>query len=262
VRFTPLFSGQLLMARFYIQDLYSLGSNAFKVHVMDENRIDLITPFERTPTSKGWFDVDLSSYGISVNQGTDFYIGMEWIMDYNPDLGKDITDASDRSWHWNGTHWEEETYSDFMIRSVVGTLIDHVLVAEGIVFDVSTESNSTVSNLQFIKGEKKLLFDVEGPTGTYGFCNITIPNQLLGGPFNVTFNGQPVDDVSSFDNGTHTWLHFLYLQSEHTIEIVGTTAIPEFQPLLFSLLLIVMTGIAFTFRRKFRIQRKSESHFS
>jgi hypothetical protein len=118
VRFTPLSSGQLLTARFYMDFFSSYLSNTFKVHVMDENRHDVITPFEQTPTSEGWFDVDLSSRSINVDAGTDFYIGMEWITNYNPTLGADRTSPSNRSWCWNGTQWQEETSSDFMIRAV------------------------------------------------------------------------------------------------------------------------------------------------
>lgn len=253
VRFTPLFSGQLLMARFYIYDLYSFGSNAFKVHVMDENRSDLIAPFEQTPTSEGWFDVGLSSYGIGVNEGVDFYIGMEWINNYNPDLGEDSTSPSDRSWYWNGTYWEAESYSDFMIRAVVGTLIDHVVLAEGSAFHITTESNSTISNFQFIKEGKELLFNVTGSTGTHGFCNITIPNQLLGGPFSVTFDEQPLSEVLSLDNVTHTRLCFAYPQSGHVIEIIGATVIPEFPSLLLPLLLTAMTLVTSIVRKKLKM---------
>ena len=121
VRFTPLFSGLLLTARYYIYDLYFSPSDTFKVHVMDINRNDLIAPFNVTPSSEGWFDVDLSSYGVSIKEGVDFYLGMEWISDYNPDLGEDRTNPSGRSWCWNGTTWNQETYSDFMIRAVVST---------------------------------------------------------------------------------------------------------------------------------------------
>ena len=252
VRFTPLFSGQLLTARFYIYDISSYTSNTLKVHVMDENRHDIVTPFERTPTSEGWFDVDLLSYGISVNDGTDFYIGMEWITDYNPDLGEDTTSPSDRSWYWNGTQWQEETSSDFMIRAVVGTLVDHVIVADGAVFHIITESNSTLSNFQFIKENKKALFNVTGTTGTSGFCNITIQNQLLGGPFNVTFDEQPLSEVLSFDNGTHTWLYLTYLQSAHRIEIVGTTVIPEFPLAIMLSLFTSITIIAVALTKKIR----------
>ncbi len=126
VRFTPLFSDQLLTARYYMYDVSSYQSNTFKVHVMDESRNDIITPFNVTPASEGWFDVDLSSYGITANEGVDFYLGMEWIVSYNPDLGEDITNPSGRSWRWNGTVWDIEEYKDFMIRAVVGTVTPEV----------------------------------------------------------------------------------------------------------------------------------------
>jgi len=126
VRFTPFFSGQLLTTRYYMYHLSSYQSNTCKVHVMDESRNDIVTPFNVTPTSEGWFDADLSSYGINVNEGVDFYLGMEWIVSYNPDLGEDRTSPSGRSWRWNGTVWDIEEYKDFMIRAVVGTATPEV----------------------------------------------------------------------------------------------------------------------------------------
>jgi hypothetical protein len=253
VRFTPLFSGQLLMARFYMYDISSYQSNTFKVHVMDDNRDDLITPFEQTPTSEGWFDLDLSSYGVSVNEGLDFYIGMEWITDYNPDLGEDRTSPSDRSWHWNGTNWKEETYSDFMLRAVVGTLIDHVIVADGPVFHVTTESNSTISNFQFIQEDKKLLFNVTGPTGKTGYCNISIPEELLWGEFSIFRDGsllvKDVDYTQTY-NGTHYTFYISYSHSTHTINIIGTEVIPEFPSPIFSLLFATATLLAVILHRR------------
>ena len=262
VRFTPLFSGQLLMARFYIDYISSYQSNAFTVHIMDENRYDLITPFEQTPTSEGWFDVDISSYGISVTGGVDFYIGMEWITAYNPQLGDDDTSPSSRSWEWNGTDWQEITYRDFMIRAVVSiengeiitgpTIIDHLIIADGIDFHVTTESNSTISNCQFNIGDKELLFNVAGTTSSYGFCKVTIPNELLGSPFNVTCDRQPVSEVLSSDNGTHTWLQFTYPQSTNRIEITGTTVIPEFASAIILPIFMFFTLIAVTLAKKIR----------
>ncbi len=121
VQFTPLFSGQLLTARLYMYALSSYAPNTFKVHVMDEGRDPLIPSFNVTPSSEGWLDVDLSAYNLNVTQGEDFYLGMEWIEDYNPDLGEDRTNASHRSWHWNGEFWDLNEYSDYMIRAVVGS---------------------------------------------------------------------------------------------------------------------------------------------
>jgi hypothetical protein len=121
VRFTPLVSGQLVTARFYMQYISSYSSNTFKVHVMDENRNDIITPFTQTPTFEGWVNVDLTSYGVNVNTGKDFYVGIEWITDYNPSIGEDMYSGFDRSWRWNGTRWEQWTSNDFMIRAVTFT---------------------------------------------------------------------------------------------------------------------------------------------
>jgi hypothetical protein len=251
VRFTPLFSGQLFMTRFYIYEVSSYSSNTVEIHVMDENRQDIITPFERTPTSKGWLDVDLSSYGISVNDGTDFYIGMEWMTDYHPYLGgDDAWTVSDRSWSVNGTDWEET--KALTIRAVVGTLCDHAIVEDGKVFQIITESNSTLSDFQFTKEDKKISFNVTGTTGTSGFCNIALPNLLLGGPFNVTFDEQPLGEVLSFDNGTYTELHLTYPQSEHRIEILGTTVVPEFPSAILLQLFTFITIIAVALAKKIR----------
>jgi len=253
VRFTPLFSGQLLMARFYMYDISSYQSNTFKVHVMDDNRDDLITPFEETPTSEGWFDIDLSSYGISVNEGVDLYIGMEWITNYYPGLGKDTTSPSDRSWHWYETDWQEETYSDFMIRAIIGTLIDHEVVADGTVFHVTTESNSTISNFMFIQEEKKLLFNVTGPTGKTGYCDISIPEELLWGEFSIFMDGSLLVkdvDYTQTHNGTHYTFYISYSHSTHTINIVGTEVIPEFPLPTFPLLFVIATLLAAVYVKK------------
>ena len=58
--------------------------------------------------------------------------------------------------------------------------------------------------LRFIKEDKKLLFNVTGLENTKGFCNITIPHQLLGGPHAATLDGQPLSSMLTLDNGTHT----------------------------------------------------------
>jgi outer membrane protein assembly factor BamB len=93
---------------------------------------------------------------------------------------------------------------------------------------------------------KKISYTLEGIDGTLGMSNITIPNQMLGGPYVVAVDGgMPQYSAPPVDNGTHTSLYFTYLQSSHTVEITGTTVIPEFPsatvlPLLFAISLIVV----------------------
>jgi len=121
VRFTPLFTGRLLSARFYVLR----DPDAFRIHIMDENRNSITEPLVRTPNAEGWFDVDLSHLDLRVRAREDIYVGIEWITEDVPRIGYDDDDASDRrSWYWNGTSWR--TYpdsNDVMIRIVVETIM-------------------------------------------------------------------------------------------------------------------------------------------
>ena len=264
VRFTPLFSGEILLARFYFDQVSSYQANTIKVHLMDENRNDLITSFEQTPNSEGWFDVDISGYDINVTEETDFYIGLEWLTDNNPRLGVHNYNPSGRSWTWNGTSWEENN-RDFMIRAVVGedtgqvipdlTILDHTIIAEGIDFHVITASSSTITNCQFNKDDKEFSFNVNESINSYGYCNVTIPNELLGGPFSITSNDLTVNEVTSSGNSTHTWLHFTYPQNSNIIEITGTTAIPEFPSWIILPLLLVSTFSVIVIKKMLIYQR-------
>jgi hypothetical protein len=117
VRFTPLFVGTLKKARFYIAELSFSPPDTFKVHIMDENFSDIITPFSQITSSTGWFEVDLSAYNVSVRE--DFFIGVEWPNNYYPCIGEDESNPDKRSFDWNGTAWEITTWRDYMIRAVV-----------------------------------------------------------------------------------------------------------------------------------------------
>jgi hypothetical protein len=117
VRFTPLFLGTLKKARFYIDKISYSPPDTFKVHVMDENFSDLITPFSQVTASTGWFEVDLSAYNVNVQK--DFYIGVEWPNNYYPCIGEDESNPNERSFDWNGTAWAITTWRDYMIRAVV-----------------------------------------------------------------------------------------------------------------------------------------------
>jgi uncharacterized repeat protein (TIGR01451 family) len=111
VRFTPAGQAQLMRARYYLLD-----PRPIEVHVWDEDRTDLITPFTADTDQDGWNDVDLSSYNVTVSG--DFYLGFIHLEDYRPTLGIDTTSADDRSFEVDSEYWEQQT-SDYMIRAVV-----------------------------------------------------------------------------------------------------------------------------------------------
>jgi hypothetical protein len=92
---------------------------------------------------------------------------------------------------------------------------------------------------------KKISYTLEGIDGTVGMSNITIPNDMLGGPYVVTVDGGlPQYSAPPMDNGTHTSLFFTYLHSVHTIEIEGSTVIPEFASVLVLPLVAIATLLA------------------
>jgi hypothetical protein len=140
-----------------------------------------------------------------------------------------------------------------MIRAVVGTLADH-RITDGFDFRVITESNSTISNFNFIQAEKKIIFNVTGPSGTIGFCNVTIPKPLLQGHFDVMFDGENVTDFILSASPTHTSLYLTYEHSGHRVEIMGTIVIPE-STFLFTLLMAV-TLTAVIFRKKLQLHAR------
>lgn len=103
--------------------------------------------------------------------------------------------------------------------------------AEGKDFDVKVASNSTVSNVQFDGQAKKISFTVSGETGTKGTTDIVIPKSLLSGNITVMIDGQVMsqsDVIETNDTQDETTLELNYHHSTHTIEVIGTNAVPEF----------------------------------
>jgi len=124
VRFTPMFSGYLKTARFYFTSISkNTTRNEIKIHVMDENRVDMITPITVKPVSEStWLDVDLSSYNLAVVKGVDFYVGLELTTHSYPVLGIDYDYPDNRSLSRDVRgRWKLDKNADYMIRAVVET---------------------------------------------------------------------------------------------------------------------------------------------
>jgi len=120
VEFTPTISGQLVECSFYV---YS-DPATFMVAVFDLEGNE-IEPFSVTPTSTGWFHVDLSTYGMKVSPDRDFFVSMIPVVDGAPYLGADTSDPDGRSWDYYSESEELEQYmeGDYMIRAVIRTSV-------------------------------------------------------------------------------------------------------------------------------------------
>jgi len=106
----------------------------------------------------------------------------------------------------------------------IETVFDAIL--EEKTYPVATFSNSTISSFNFSQPSKQISFNVTGSDGTVGFCNVTVPNVLLGGPYNVLVDGSPPSVLLENSNDTHTFLYFKYFHSTHKVQIVGTRVGP------------------------------------
>jgi hypothetical protein len=135
-------------------------------------------------------------------------------------------------------------------------LFDNVTVDEN-PYLISTFSNSTVSDLTFSEAEARLSFTVNGISGTIGFCDITIPSELMSGTFSLYKDDVPLvedmDYIQSF-NGTHYTFSLTYEHNTHTIEIFSTTVIPELTSIVLMLTFIIVTLTMIVVNRKKRAQ--------
>ena len=103
--------------------------------------------------------------------------------------------------------------------------IIHQAVVDGKIFYVVTYTNSSIYDLVFSKTQRKITFKVDGIVPeSIGFCNITIPTDLLKAPYTVTIDGEVIlDNYRPPTNGTHNFVYLVYNHGSKTrvIEIIG-----------------------------------------
>jgi len=121
-------------------------------------------------------------------------------------------------------------------------------------FTVHATSNSSISDLEFNQSLNQISFNVKGFTGTTGFCNISIPQNLLWGEFSIYKNNSLLlrdIDYTQTQNGTHYIFYITYTHTIHVIEIRSTEVIPEFPSIMILPLFILVTLLTVViYRRK------------
>ena len=118
---------------------------------------------------------------------------------------------------------------------------------------ITTLTNSNVENFNFSQTLMKISFNVTGSTGTTGYCNVTMPSDLLWGQFSISMDDTPLVEYVNYTkthNGTHYIFHITYTHSSHLIEIKGTEVVPEFPALMILPLFIFVSIIAVKLAKK------------
>ena len=107
--------------------------------------------------------------------------------------------------------------------------------------NVQIESNSTISNFGF--NGTAIIFDMTGENGTYGFCRICIPSDMMIGPFRVFVNGTQV--TYALIPSSNDSLSYLYFSLHFSTEEI--TVIPEYSAdiLFISLMLVALAVLIY-----------------
>ncbi len=130
--------------------------------------------------------------------------------------------------------WEnDETLPHKVTYQVSMPKFVHRIDYNGNSYNVEILSNSKVQNMTFNAKEKNLSFSIQTPYLTPGFVNVTLPEGLLSGDFNVE------GGTEYFVNHTSS-LSFVVVNTDvgaHNIIIHATNGVPEFE---YSYLVLLM----------------------
>lgn len=148
------------------------------------------------------------------------------------------------------------TEADFALIENTVTTTSHIISVYGQTFYVVIVGNSTISNFVFAAAAQSISFAVSATSGSSGFCNVSVPEALLGPPYTVKIDNITVAAVVS-SNGTHSFIHLSYTHSAHTIEIVGYSVISEFNANISLLFLACIISLLIFLTRKQKNRRCS-----
>ena len=120
------------------------------------------------------------------------------------------------------------------------------VIWEGRKFDVGIRTLTDIDKFQFSQPVKSITFDIPESNS---LVTVIIPLKLLWEPYDVNVNSNKTLNTEFYNNGTHVWLGFRP-DTSGTINIVGTTVVPEF-PLFAPLVIGVSIVILLQLRNKF-----------
>jgi parallel beta-helix repeat protein len=133
---------------------------------------------------------------------------------------------------------------------------------DNMVFPVSIVSNSTVSAFTFSRSiDQEIAFNMIGPPNTRGYFNVSIPKELLSGPWRILLDdANVIFRAKVTENQTYTTIYVNDSRSTHIVELIGTNAIPEY-PTASTVLLVTLLTLTTTIlvAEKKRNKRQSQS---
>ena len=174
-----------------------------------------------------------------------------------PDVpSPDSTSADYRSMEWDNVSLSN--LQDLMFLEAYQGQANYL----GATYSIPIFTNSTVTEFAFDASGKMITFNVSGPADTLGFCNVTIPRNLLNSTalsdWVVVLDGKTLssDEFNITQNADYVFVYLNYTHSEHQISIIGTEVLAEFQPDILPAVLAISTLIAaiITFKQRRKLE--------
>lgn len=121
-----------------------------------------------------------------------------------------------------------------------------IINVNGTTFTIDTLSTSSITDLNLDQNQKKISVKLSESRRDSGlsFIHLTFPKALLGGDFLVNIDNE-ASQQSFFTvaNDTHSRLVIEYQPGDRTIEVVGTSVIPEFDGASALMAAAAITGV-------------------
>jgi hypothetical protein len=147
-------------------------------------------------------------------------------------------------------------------RFTVETLYHHIVWANQS-YTVITESNVTVDPvpMYFDQPHRILYFNLTGPAGTIGYCNVTIPKALIDASPDqwLVIVGGNITDYQATEDEANTYLYFTCPLSTRTVYIVGTGVIPEFPDAIIPMIFLVAMLLTVVVAKFTKLKKTSET---
>jgi hypothetical protein len=116
-------------------------------------------------------------------------------------------------------------------------------------YTVKIESNSLVSQFLFTEGIPRLQFNLTGAEGYTGYCNVTIPKNFMWDDWTILIDG--IQATPTINTDVHnTYIYIEYSGGAHSIAIIASHVVPEFNLLMILTILLAVTSILMHPRKK------------
>jgi hypothetical protein len=116
-------------------------------------------------------------------------------------------------------------------------------------FIVGVRTLTEISSFNFDQLTKRISFDVNEDDQ---LITLIIPLELLWSPYDVYLNKEKILKHEFFSNETHSWLNFRP-ENSGSIEIIGTTVVPEF-PILTPLFIGIALVVALQLKNRLNLR--------